>query len=304
MQSTSTIFLVRPANFGFNEETAASNAFQQKQSNKDGVQTLALAEFDSAVNTLKNAGVNLIVFDDNASPIKPDAIFPNNWISLHDNGTLVLYPMHAANRRLERRVDIVEQLKSQYSINNVIDLSHHENENRFLEGTGSVVFDHLHKIAYACLSPRTDRKLLEELCDKLGYKPVSFIAQDKAGKEIYHTNVMMCIAEKFAVVCLESMSDAEARKQLVETLEQTHHEVIAISLQQMNSYAGNMLSLKSTSGDDLLVMSQSAYEVLNDEQKASINRYTKIITLQIPTIETIGGGSARCMMAEVFSSKK
>lgn len=304
MQSTSTIFLVRPANFGFNEETASSNAFQQKQSNNDGVKTLALAEFDSAVNTLKKAGVNVIVFDDNASPIKPDAIFPNNWISLHDNGTLVLYPMHAANRRLERRLDIVEQLKSQYSINNFIDLSYHENENRFLEGTGSIVFDHIHKMAYACLSPRTDKQLLEELCDKLGYKPFSFIAQDIAGKEIYHTNVMMCIAEKFAVVCLDSIIHDKEKRQLVHLLEQTNHEVIAISLEQMNSYAGNMLALKSKNGNDLLVMSQSAHDVLNDEQKASINRYSKIVALQIPTIETIGGGSARCMMAEVFSLKK
>lgn len=304
MQSTPNIFMVRPANFGFNEETAASNAFQKKQSNNDGGQNIVLAEFDKAVNRLRTAGVNVVVFDDTAVPVKPDAIFPNNWISVHQDGTLVLYPMYAPNRRLERRWDIVEQLKSQYDINNIIDLSHYENENRFLEGTGSIVFDHLHKMAYACLSPRTYKQLLEELCDKIGYKSFSFIAQDKAGKEIYHTNVMMCIAEKFAVVCLESIINDEERKHLVETLEHTNHEVIAISLQQMNSYAGNMLSLKSTSGNDLLVMSQSAYDVLNDEQKASINRYSKIVALQIPTIETIGGGSARCMMAEVFSLKK
>jgi len=304
MQSASIIFLVRPANFGFNEETASSNAFQQKQSNHDGVQAVVLAEFDNAVNTLKNAGVNVIVFDDTVAPVKPDAIFPNNWISLHENGTLVLYPMYAPNRRLERRLDIVEQLKSQYSINNVIDLSPYENENRFLEGTGSIVFDHIHKIAYACLSPRTDKQLLEELCDKLGYKPFSFIAQDKAGKEIYHTNVMMCMAEKFAVVCLESIVNDEERKNLILLLEQTNHEVIAISLEQMNSYAGNMLALKSNNGDDLLVMSQSAHDVLNNNQRVCIDKYAKVIALPIPTIETIGGGSARCMMAEVFSIKK
>jgi hypothetical protein len=297
MQTTNNILLIRPANFGFNEETRASNVFQ-KELNEDAeaVRQKASLEFEAFVKRLKSHGVNVFVFDDTPSPAKTDAVFPNNWVSFHTNGTVVLYPMLSDNRRLERRRDIIESLKNKFDIKNVVDLSHYEKDDRFLEGTGSIVFDHVNKIAYAALSPRTNKKLFVHLCEQLDYLPVTFTAHDRDGAEIYHTNVMMCVGDRFAVVCLESITDESVRVNVFDQLTSTGHEIVDITFEQMNSFAGNVLVVRK----DLLVMSQSAFDSLTNEQKFALEKYGKLLPLAIPTIETVGGGSARCMIAEIF----
>jgi hypothetical protein len=301
MQITNNILLVRPANFGYNSETAASNAFQNKVSESNDTTTQqVLAEFDAFVATLQSKGVNTIVIEDTASPIKPDAIFPNNWVTFHPDGTVILYPMCAPNRRPERRMDIIDTLKQNFNVTNIINLSVHEQQNRFLEGTGSIVFDHPNKTAYACLSPRTDKELFIDVCNRLHYKAVYFYANDKTGKEIYHTNVMMCIGEKFTVICLNSITDATERKQVSNSLATTGHTIIDIDFEQMNHFAGNMLAI----GNNILGLSQSAFNSLTAAQKQTIEQFSELVPLSIPTIETIGGGSARCMMAEVFLPEK
>jgi hypothetical protein len=305
MQSTDTILMIKPAAFGFNTETALTNAFQKEiKESGDQVREKVLSEFEGAVQTLRNKKVNVLVFEDTADPVKPDAVFPNNWLSTHDDGTLLLYPMCTPNRRTERRADIVEDLKKQFDISKVIDLSEYENENKFLEGTGSIVFDHAHKKAYACISPRTHKELLLKVCEALDYEPVYFYAHDQDGKEIYHTNVMMCVGQGYAVICLESISDATERKKVETTLRTDGHEPVDINFSQMNRFAGNMLALRSTDNNPLLVLSQSAFESLLSEQKECLQKHTELVPLKIKTIETIGGGSARCMIAEVFFHKK
>ena len=302
-QSTNSVFLIRPVSFNYNAETALSNSFQNKtELSPSEVVQKAIEEFDALSEKLKSRGVDVNVFEDTAEPIKPDAIFPNNWISLHDNGVIVLYPMLAPNRRLERRTDIIESLKKKFSVTNVIDLSEYENENRFLEGTGSVVFDHQNKIAYACLSPRTDQGVLIDLCKRLNYKPAYFYSHDREGKEIYHTNVMMCVGDRFVVICLESISDLEERKSIIESLKKTNHEIIDISFNQMNHFAGNMLMLKTKDNNSILAMSKSAFDGLTNDQRKQLEKHSELFPLSIPTIETIGGGSARCMIAEIFLS--
>lgn len=297
MLTTNNILLIRPANFGFNEETRASNVFQKELSeNAETVRQNALLEFEAVAAKLRSHGVDVFVFDDTPSPVKTDAVFPNNWISFHADGTVVLYPMLSANRRLERRADIIESLKDKFEITNIIDLSIYESENLFLEGTGSIVFDHANKIAYAALSPRTDKELFLDLCEKLNYKPVIFTAHDRSGSEIYHTNVMMCIGEEFAVICLESITDKSERANVFSKLATTGHEVVDITFDQMNSFAGNMLLVRN----DLLVMSQSAHRSLTKTQKLALEKYCELLPFAIPTIETVGGGSARCMIAEIF----
>jgi hypothetical protein len=301
MQTTKNIFLVRPASFYFNNETAGSNAFQNKTiENESRIKQKAFSEFDRFANTLKSKGVNVIIFEDTENPKKPDAVFPNNWVSLHADGTMVLYPMCAPNRRLERRQDIIDSLKKKFKINKTIDLSVYEKENKFLEGTGSIVFDHNNKIAYACLSIRTNKELFINLCDNLQYQPICFFAHDQNKNEIYHTNVMMCIAEKFAVVCLSSITEVQERKEVINSLVLTGHEIIDISFEQMNHFAGNMLALHTKENREILVLSQSAYESLSQSQKNIIEKYSEATPMNITTIETIGGGSARCMIAEVF----
>ncbi|MGB7202036.1 MAG: arginine deiminase-related protein [Pyrinomonadaceae bacterium] len=297
MQTTNNILLIRPANFGFNEETRASNVFQ-KELNEDAetVRQKASLEFETFASQLKSHGVDVFVFDDTPSPVTTDAVFPNNWISFHADGTVVLYPMLSTNRRLERRADIIESLKDKFEIANIIDLSIYESENLFLEGTGSIVFDHSNKIAYAALSPRTDKELFLDLCEKLNYKPVTFSARDRDGSEIYHTNVMMCVGDQFAVICLESITDESERANVFSKLATTGHEIVDITFDQMNSFAGNMLVMRN----DLLVMSQSAFDSLTDPQKTALEKYCELLPIAIPTIETVGGGSARCMIAEIF----
>lgn len=306
MQAASTVFLVRPTRFTFNPETAHSNHFQQPLAglSPEAIQAQAFAEFDGVVARLRAAGVQVLVFEDTPEPHTPDAVFPNNWVTFHPDGRVLLYPMCAPNRRLERRPDILEALGRQFHIREVVDLAAHEQDNRFLEGTGSIIFDHLHRIAYAGLSVRTEAGLFREVAARLGYEPVAFRAYDAAGQEIYHTNVMMCLGARFAVICLESIRDEAERAAVKASLTRTGHELVDISLAQVARFAGNMLTLQPAEGRELLAMSQSAYDALRPEQREVLGRYATLLPLPIPTIETIGGGSARCMMAEVFLPAK
>jgi hypothetical protein len=298
-QITSTILMIRPVNFGFNEQTAGSNAFQNRNAEQQQVQDKALKEFDNLVNVLRENGVEVIVIDDTFEPHTPDSIFPNNWVSFHNDGTVFLYPMMAENRRLERREDIIMQLEDEFKVKHVIDFSHFEHENKFLEGTGSMVLDRENKIAYACLSPRTDKEVLALFCKESGYQPVLFHAVDQSGMDIYHTNVLMCIGSSFAVICLDSIKDESEKEQVISTLKSTQKQIVSISFEQMNHFAGNMLEVQNQSGESLLVMSKSAWDSLNYEQRAILSSFSKPIYTDISTIENNGGGSARCMIAEV-----
>ncbi len=303
-QSTSTILMIRPIRFGYNEQTATSNAFQNNIDLKAGeAQANALKEFDAFVTMLRSNGVNVIVVDDTPSPHTPDSIFPNNWISFHDNGDILLYPMQAENRRLERREDIISQLEESYSVKHVIDLSPFEAKNQFLEGTGSMVLDRINKIAYACLSPRTDAEVLEVFSQQEAYKVLLFNSVDADSQPIYHTNVVMCIGTAFAVICLESIKDEQEKQLVVNTLKQSGKEIVDISFGQMNQFAGNMLEVENTNGEKLLVMSQKAYQSLTTEQLATLSKFARLIYADLDTIETLGGGSARCMLAEVHLPK-
>jgi hypothetical protein len=294
--------MVRPAGFGFNTETAASNAFQALLADHtpEQIRDQALAEFDGFVALLREKGIRVVVAADTAAPEKPDAVFPNNWISLHRNGTVTLYPMHAPNRRLERRQDIIDTLRQDFEVQQVVDLSAYENEDRYLEGTGSLILDHENRLAYACLSPRTDLALLEEFCSRFQYKPVAFHAYDHSGGLVYHTNVILCIGQRFAVLCADTIRDPQERDLVVGTLKETGHEVIEITLEQLRRYAGNMLEVENQSGQHFLVMSQQAFQSLRPDQVQTIEKYAEILAPPIATIEHIGGGSARCMMAEIF----
>ncbi len=298
-QSTSHLLMIRPVNFGFNEETAGSNAFQNRNADKNGVNEKAQQEFDQMVNTLCESGVDVTVIDDTPEPYTPDSIFPNNWVSFHADGGIFLYPMQAENRRLERREDIIAKLEDRFSVKHIIDLSRFEVEDKFLEGTGSMVLDRENKIAYACISPRTDREVLALFCEQAGYKEVSFHAFDEHQQAIYHTNVLMCIGSKFAVLCLDSITDEDEKNAVTTILKLTHKEIITIGFEQMNQFAGNMLEVKNKTGETLIVMSQNAYNALNKQQKICLEKYGKLIYADINTIENNGGGSARCMMAEV-----
>jgi hypothetical protein len=298
-QTTSTILMIRPVNFVFNEQTAGSNAFQNRNAEQQHVQDNASQEFDRFVNILRGNGVEVIVIDDTAEPHTPDSIFPNNWVSFHNDGTVFLYPMMAENRRLERREDIITQLEDEFKVKHVIDLSHFEHENKFLEGTGSMVLDRENKIAYACLSPRTDKVVLDEFCKDGGYRPVLFHAVDQNGMDIYHTNVLMCIGSSYAVICMDSIKDETEKQNVIISLQSTQKQIVTISFDQMNHFAGNMLEVQNMSGESLLVMSKSAWDSLNYEQKAILSSFSKPVYSDISTIETNGGGSARCMMAEV-----
>ncbi|QJX48051.1 amidinotransferase [Hymenobacter taeanensis] len=306
MQAASTVFLVRPVRFSFNVETAASNHFQQAVSvgSEAEVQAKVQAEFDQVVATLRFRGVRVTVFDDTPEPHTPDSIFPNNWLTLHPDGRVLLYPMCAPNRRLERRPDILATLGQQFHISEVLDLSGPELAGQFLEGTGSMVFDHEHRVAYAAISPRTDPNLFRQVCTLLGYRPVLFHAFDERGLAIYHTNVMMCVSAGVAVVCLESIPDAAERAAVVAALSATGHHLVAISLRQVAHFAGNMLSLRGAQEQPLLALSQRAFEALTPEQRATLGHYCELLPLPIPTIETLGGGSIRCMLAEVYLPEK
>ena len=294
---TSHILMVRPVNFGFNEQTAASNAFQ-KPGEQNEVQQKALQEFDAFVAILRQNGVDVTVLNDTPEPHTPDSIFPNNWISFHENGSVFLYPMQAENRRPERKV--FDTIKEAFKTKHIYDLSYFEHQNQFLEGTGSMVLDRENKLAYACLSPRTDIDVLNKFCKLSGYQSVLFHAEDEAGKAIYHTNVLMTIGDRFAIICLDSITNHTEKSAVKEALQQSGKEVVEISFAQMNNFAGNMLQLQSKSGESLLVMSRTAFLSLTKPQIQTLERYCKLIYSPLNTIETNGGGSARCMMAEVF----
>jgi hypothetical protein len=299
MQSTNNILMIRPVNFGFNAQTADSNAFQVQQADQQAVQQKAVQEFDGFVNVLRENGVNVTVIEDTPEPHTPDSIFPNNWVSFHDTGDIFLYPMQAENRRLERREDIIRQLEENFAAKHIIDLSRFEAKNQFLEGTGSMVLDRENKIAYACLSPRTDTEVLKAFCDYTGYKAVTFDAFDPNGKAIYHTNVLMCIGSHFAVICLNSVTNTAEKEIVIQSLKTTGKQIIDISFEQMNQFAGNMLEVRNAEGETLIVMSLTAYGSLTDTQRTELSVSGELIYADIKTIETNGGGSARCMIAEV-----
>lgn len=298
MQTTSHILMIRPVQFAFNEQTAVNNAFQVAGDDKN-IQQKALNEFDAFVEKLRLKGIDVMVIDDTPQPHTPDSIFPNNWISFHDNGSIVLYPMFASNRRLERKPTVVDEIKKKFVVKHTIDYSTFEEQNKFLEGTGSIVLDRDKNIAYACPSPRTDKELFNQYCKEMGFHPVLFTAVDQHGGMIYHTNVMMCVADKYVVICLDSIADPGEKEDVANTIRNSGKELIEISLNQMNHFAGNMLQVNNASGVKYLVMSTQAFESLTPAQIDKLISYNEIIHSSLNTIETNGGGSARCMMAEV-----
>ncbi len=306
-QCASDVLMIRPVRFIGNPQTAASNAFQANAVMTDEeAQQLALAEFDAVASALSSAGVGVHIVEDTLQPHTPDSIFPNNWVSFHADGTIVLYPMLAPNRRAERREDILHELSGKHGFHTsrVIDLTHHERADQFLEGTGSLVLDRANRIAYACISPRTDLDVLGEFAQRLDYDVVSFEATDASGVPIYHTNVVMSVGERFAAVCSASIRETE-RAGVLETLRKTSHVILDLSHEQMNAFAGNMLELRTSNGEPVVAMSTRAFESLTAKQRELLQLHAaRIVAVPIPTIETLGGGSVRCMLAEVALPRK
>lgn len=308
-QITNTILMIRPVSFRMNEQTAVNNYYQKvlESLTPETVQFKALQEFDDFVEKLKAVGVNVIVVDDNEETDTPDSIFPNNWISFHENGDIALYPMFAENRRLERREDILETLEELgYQINNVVDYTSAEEEKIYLEGTGSLLLDRVNGKAYCALSPRADEDLLIEFCEDFEFTPVSFVANQTLNDQrvpIYHTNVMMCLGEKFSVICLDSIDDKKERKEVIKHLKEDKKEIIAITEDQVNSFAGNMLQVLGSDNKRYIVMSNSAFQSLTKQQINQLEKHGNVLYSSLDTIEACGGGSARCMMAEVFLPK-
>lgn len=309
-QTTNTILMVRPIAFRMNEQTAVNNYYQEELDGvmPETVQTKALREFDAYVEKLKAIGVHVIVIQDVKEYDTPDSIFPNNWISFHENGNVGLYPMFAENRRNERREDILVTIENEgYHIENIIDYTAAEAEGIFLEGTGSVALDRVNRKAYCALSPRADEDLFIEFCEDFEYTPVIFTANqtvDGERKAIYHTNVMMCLAETFAVICLACIDDKKERDNVKKHLKQDGKELIIITEAQVTNFAGNMLQVKGANNEPYLIMSASAYASLTESQIKALEKHCKILSSSLETIETCGGGSARCMMAEVFLPKR
>jgi len=308
-QTTNTILMIRPTNFRMNEQTAVNNYYQQELTGMLPVSIHAKAqkEFDDFVVNLQNNGIDVVVLSDTDTPSTPDSIFPNNWISFHENGDVGLFPMFAENRRLERREDVLAVLEEKgFEIENIIDYTAAEEEGIYLEGTGSVILDRQNRKAYCALSPRADEELFIEFCEDFEYTPVVFIANQTVNKRreaIYHTNVMMCVAARFAIICLAAIDDKKERKHVLKHLKESGKEVIDITEQQVHAFAGNMLEVKGTDALPYLVMSSSAFASLRKEQLQKIEKHATIIHSSLETIETCGGGSARCMMAEVFLPK-
>ncbi len=307
-QTSNTILMIRPVNFRMNEQTAVNNYFQEDLDLKTAeINKKAQEEFDAFVEKLRAVGINVIVENDNEQMDTPDSIFPNNWVSFHGNGDVAKYPMFAENRRKERRDEIFTRLEEEgFKIENIVDYSSAEHEGIFLEGTGSIALDRVNRKAYCALSPRADEELFIEFCEDFEYSPVIFTAnQTVDGKRlaIYHTNVMMCLAENFAVICLDTIDDKKERKNVVKHLKQDGKEIISITEAQMHQFAGNMLQLRGDKDQRYLVMSEAAYKSLIPSQVTSIEKHCPIIYSSLETIETCGGGSARCMMAEVFLPK-
>lgn len=306
MQTTDTVLMIEPIAFEYNKQTAKNNYFQEEQTDVN-VQNRALQEFLGFVEKLRSKGIRVITVKDTANPHSPDSIFPNNWVSFHEDGTVVLYPMFAPNRRVERRTWVLEAVqKAGFEIKKVDDISFHETDDRFLEGTGSMIFDHDNKIAYGSVSIRLDEGLFREFCEMYGFQPVVFHSyQSYEGERlpIYHTNVMMCVGDQFVVICLDSIDDEKERENVIQTIKNSEKELIEITEAQLQQFAGNMLQVQNTDGNQFLIMSQNAYQSLTPEQIKQIEQYSEIIYSDLNTIETNGGGSARCMLAEVFLPK-
>ncbi|WP_445711431.1 citrulline utilization hydrolase CtlX [Flavobacterium sp.] len=305
-QTTNTILMIRPVAFRMNEQTAVNNYYQKVI---DGllpatVNVKAQEEFDSYVEKLRAIGVNVIVVEDTLKPDTPDSIFPNNWVSFHETGDVVLYPMFAENRRSERREDILDKIEEAgFEIKEIMDYTSAEEDNFFLEGTGSIILDRENEIAYCALSPRADEELFIEFCEDFEYSPVIFEAFQTVNgqrKHIYHTNVIMCVAETFAVICADCIDDKAERKMVLSSLKESGKDVILITEEQVNSFAGNMLQVRGTDDELFLIMSNAAYESLTQSQIDKIQKHCKILHASLDIIEACGGGSARCMMAEVF----
>ena len=309
-QTTSSLIMIRPKHFNFNKETAENNYFQKEEKNitKIEIRDRAIKEFNSFTKLLTEKGIEVIIFNDRDDIITTDSVFPNNWISFHGNGDVFLYLMYSKNRREERRSDITKELINMgYNIKSTIDLTGFEKENKFLEGTGSMVLDRENKICYAAISERTNHDLLTEFCSKTKFKLISFKSYQSVGderKEIYHTNVIMCVADRYAIICLDSVDNKKEKEKIIEKLKNTNKRIIKISEDQCSKFAGNMLQVENVNNEKFLIMSESAFNSLNDKQIASINEFNEIIYSDLKTIEKLGGGSARCMIAENFLRKK
>jgi hypothetical protein len=297
-QITSNVLMIRPVSFNFNEQTADSNKFQSKGT-EENINFSAQLAFDQFVEQLVLRGINVMVIEDTPEPFTPDSIFPNNWISMHHSGKVVIYPMQAPNRRAERRKDILDKIKQKYDLNVLLDFTHFEEENKFLEGTGSLVLDRMNRVAFACISSRTNPEVLAAWQKQMNYDLVTFNAFDQNQHAIYHTNVVMCMGDTFCVICLESISDLDDRFAIKQKIENLSKEVIEISLAQMNEFAGNMLLLKNKNEKKFLVMSDRAFNSLTKKQIELLEDYAEIIHPDLGVIETYGGGSARCMIAEI-----
>ena len=307
-QATNSILMIRPINFGYNEETAQDNHYQIKELPHKNVNERAQKEFDNMVKNLRQNGVSVHVFQDDENEYTPDSIFPNNWVSFHENGDVGLYPMCAENRRMERRPEVLDFLENEgFTISNIVDYSSAESENKFLEGTGSMILDRENRLAYCSISNRSNEDLFIEFCEDFEFTPIIFNSFQSVGNKrlpIYHTNVMMCVATDYVIVCLDSIDDKKQRKNVSSFIKDSGKKLIEISENQVESFAGNMLELVNDKGESVLVMSKSAEDSLNENQKNIITKYSRIISSDINTIETCGGGSTRCMMAEIFLPKK
>ena len=299
------MLMIRPASFGYNAETAASNVFQGSVPlSEQQVQSEAVKEFDAFVNVLRSHKITVLVIEDTPLPPKPDAVFPNNWFCTLSDGTVATFPMYAANRRNEVRSDMIQLLKDQFIVTNTEDWTTYDADKLYLEGTGSMIIDHGNKIIYACLSPRTDAVLLQQFCDAHGYTSLTFFSKDGNGTDVYHTNVIMHLGEDYAVVCLSSISDENERRRVIQSLTETGHDIIDITMEQVHHYAGNMLQIESEDGKLYTILSQQAFSSLTNEQKERLSLYSHLLPVNILTIETVGGGSVRCMMAEIFLERK
>jgi hypothetical protein len=298
-QSTDSVLMIRPGRFYPNPETAADNAFQRDAARgSDALTLLARKEFDEAVQTLRSDGVNVHVFEDTAEPEKPDAVFPNNWISTYHDGRIAIFPMYSGLRRRERRQEVVEELRKHYRVTKVIDYSAFENEGWYLEGTGSLVFDHLNKIAYVSLSNRSNPKMTQRFAEDFSYEPLAFTSIGSDGQPIYHTNVMMCIGTAFAMVGLEMIPNNAERQQVRARLKKTGKEILELSADQISNFSGNAIELHNNDGEKLLVLSSRAVRALTEDQREKLSCHARLVPLELPTIER-GGGSARCMIATI-----
>jgi hypothetical protein len=304
MQSADHVLMIRPVRFVSNPDTAASNAFQRPGADPLISQTAAFAEFDAYVAALRGAGVGVIVVDDTPEPHTPDSVFPNNWVSFDRSGRVFLFPMEAPNRRLERRLAVLAEVEKQFVIDELVDLAPFARQSRFLEGTGSLVLDHEHRIAYVCHSSRSHPDVMHAFTERTGYAAHWFHALDRHGQPIYHTNVMMCVGATLAVVCLDALPHLHERLALMQSLRDTGKEIIAISIGQMEQFSGNMLELRAADGAPVFVVSRRAWAALTDGQRSRIGNYARPVIAPVDTIERLGGGSARCMVAEIFLPKK